>query len=128
MLGIAVFMGVGTALELALVEHWAPGPQLVPFVLSGLGILVGGVGIADPDGFVRGRRIAGGLIVIGAVFGIWEHLEHNAEFEAEIRPNADALAVWTAAIFGGNPLLAPGLMAAMGLLLGASTVDQERNG
>lgn len=128
MLAIAMFVGVGTALELAIAGHWESPPQILPFVLCAAGAATAGVAIFDPSGHIRGRRIVAGVILVGAVFGIWEHIEHNAEFEAEIRPTADLLTVWTAAIFGGNPILAPGLMAAMGLLLGASTLDQERDG
>ena len=124
MLAIAAFIAVGTALELGLEGHWESPVQIVPFVFAGSCGAVAALGLAEPSGHVRGRRIVGGLSVIAAIFGIWEHLEHNAMFEAEIRPNADASTVWLAAISGGNPLLAPGVTAAMGLLVAASTFGQ----
>lgn len=121
MLAIAAFLAVGTALELAVEGHYESPVQAVPFVLAGLTIVLAGLGMASPNAHVRGRRIGMGLVLLGATFGVWEHLEHNAIFEQEIRPTADAFTVWSEAFFGGNPVLAPGLMLAMGLLLGAST-------
>lgn len=126
MLGIAAFMSVGTMIELGVEGHYESIVQGVPFVVSALGLGLASLSFANPEGHVRGRRIVAILVVLAAGLGMWEHLEHNAEFEQEIRPTADLATVWAAAFFGGNPVLAPGLMAAMGLLLAGSTAGQGR--
>lgn len=112
----------GLATELALTEHWESPIQLVPFVLAALGLVVSLAGLVSPAPPVRlALRVVMVGLVLGGAFGVWEHLEHNYAFEAEIRPTAPTGERAREALFGANPLLAPGALAWIGLLgLGAT--------
>jgi hypothetical protein len=113
---------VGALVELALAEHWGAAIQVVPFVLASLGLLAAGaLAVAHSRRVVIAVRAAMVALVLGGAFGVWEHLEHNYGFEAEIRPEAGAGEVAWEALLGANPLLAPGMLAWIGLLgLGAT--------
>lgn len=113
---VAVLAGLtctGIALELALSGHWESPVQLVPFVLALLGLVGVGLGLTDR----RGTAVIGGLLALGGMIGIWEHLEHNYGFAAEIEPTATGAQLAWAAIVGGNPLLAPGAFLVAGALV-----------
>ena len=69
-------------------------------------------------GFVIIAMLVG---LVGSLFGIYEHLEHNIEFALEIRPNAAVADVFWGALAGANPLLAPGILAFMAILALAAT-------
>jgi hypothetical protein len=122
LLGGAALGCVGLTTELALTEHWGGAVQLVPFVLGGLGGLAAVAALIAPSRrvvlAVRAVMLAS---VLGGAFGVWEHLEHNYAFEAEIRPNAGAAERLGEALFGASPLLAPGALAWIAILgLGAT--------
>ena len=127
LLGMAALVGAGTAGELALLGHVESPPQLVPFVAIGIGVFaVVALWAAPGRATVRAARIVGGVLVLAAVFGLWEHVEHNYQFEAEIRPAAELGELLVPSLFGGNPALAPGAVAVMGLLLGLATLRDPR--
>jgi len=118
--GLTALACLGTAAELALVEHMESPVQLVPFALCAVGLGGAVLGMLRPDARTPLLAIAG-LLALGGLFGVWEHLEHNYAFDVEIRPTADAAThVWHA-ITGANPLLAPGGLSLAGaaLALGA---------
>jgi hypothetical protein len=112
---------VGTVIELWLTEH-TEGLQLVPFVLCGLGLAAVAATLFRPHRFtlwlLRGVM---GLLALGSLFGIYEHLESNAGFYLELHPKADTAAVLSGAFTGANPLLAPGILALAALLAWAAT-------
>lgn len=117
LLVLAGFICLTTALELYLAEHFRSYVQLIPFVLAGLGfvgVLV--VLIKANKGTLRALRIIMMIVVLGSLFGIFEHTKHNFEFHLEIRPNAQASDVSFAAVRGPNPLLAPSILAFAGVL------------
>jgi hypothetical protein len=62
-----------------------------------------------------------GLVTLGGLFGVYEHLEHNLAFELEIRPTATVTAVLMEALKGASPLLAPGILALTALIAIAAT-------
>lgn len=118
-LALVCASALGASAELALGGHTGSNVQLLPFALAGLGTLSAVVFWFSPTKKTL-RALQGAMLAIaaGGVFGIWEHLEHNYAFEAEIRPAASTLELATEAIFGASPALAPGMflvMAAMGL-------------
>lgn len=51
------------------------------------------------------------LVLLGALLGVYEHLQGNLLFELDIRPGATTSAVLGDALQGAAPLLAPGIMA-----------------
>lgn len=113
---VAVLAGItclGLAAELALAGHWESPVQVLPFVLAVLGLVGAGLGLARR----RGTTVIGGLVGLGGVFGVWEHLEHNYGFAAEIDTSAATSDLLVAALTGGNPLLAPGAFLVAGALV-----------
>jgi hypothetical protein len=105
---------IGTAAELTLLGHNETLVQRVPFALCALGLVAAMSGVLSPES----RRFPLGsafVIAIGSLFGIWEHLEHNYQFEAEIRPTATFGTLLSETVTGASPLLAPG-----GLWVGAA--------
>ncbi len=124
--GLAVLLGIGLVSDLLLEGHTATWLQLLPFVAAS-GFVLGAVPrlLANPPSWTRlsGLTSAGLGVAVG-LFGIWEHLEHNALFEAEIRPTAATSEVWLEAITGGNPVLAPGAFVLGGALLGLASIER----
>lgn len=122
LLRVAAFMSVGTIVELALTEHWADAVQILPFVLAGLSfIIIVAVLVRPQVGALRLLRWIMTVVLVGSLFGVYEHLEHNIEFALEIRPNAAVADVFWGAFAGANPLLAPGILAFMAILALAAT-------
>lgn len=122
LLGLAAFICVGTMVELALAKHWEGLVQLLPFLLAGLSLVtIGAVLMKPTQGRLRFLRWITAITLAGSLFGVYEHLEHNIAFALEIRPNAVVSDVFLAALTGGNPLLAPGILAFMAVLALAAT-------
>jgi len=119
---LSAFILVGTLAELWFEEHFESAMQLVPSVLCGLGLIA-----LLPAWLTPGKRslqilrVVMALILLGGLFGIYEHIAHNLAFELEIRPNATASEVWGEALHGASPLLAPGILSLAGLLALAAT-------
>lgn len=117
LLALAAFMALGTIFELALTEHWEGPAQILPFVLCALSFLaIVSVLVRPARGTVRMMRWITGITLLGSLFGIFEHIEHNFEFALEIRPNAVGSEVIWDALSGANPLLAPGILAFLAML------------
>ncbi|MEZ4862601.1 MAG: hypothetical protein R3C14_14905 [Caldilineaceae bacterium] len=122
LLALAGFMCVGTIVELALTKHWDGPTQLVPFVLCGLSLLVIMTVLLRPGlGSIRLLRWVLGISLVGSLFGVFEHVEHNIEFALEIQPNAVTGDVFWKALAGANPLLAPGILAFTAVIALAAT-------
>ena len=112
----------GTMVELWLTEHVGSVLQLLPFVLCTLGIGAVVLVLARPQRrTIRLLRVIMGLVALGGLFGIFEHLEHNLEFAVEIQPNASTSELIVEGLMGANPLLAPGILAGLALLAIAAT-------
>lgn len=127
MLAVAALMAVGTTGELVLAEHTADPVQWVPFVLLATGLAAIVAAAVAPGRATRlALRVVSAGLMVGCVFGVWEHLEHNYAFEAEIRPGSPASTLIAEAIFGASPLLAPGVVGVVGLLALAATIGDRR--
>jgi hypothetical protein len=112
----------GAVLELLLVEHTADFVQLIPFAQCGLGLVAVLAALWRPRrGPLLALRVCMGLVVLGSLFGVYEHVTNNMAFEREINPGASTGAVIRAGIKGANPLLAPGILAAAAVLALAAT-------
>lgn len=122
LLALAVALLGGAAVELLLVEHTEDPVQLVAFALCGLGAVAAGAAIARPRrASLWALRVAMAVVVLGSLLGVYLHLESNVALEREVSPNAPTGALLWGALDGGNPLLAPGILAVAALLALAAT-------
>lgn len=122
LLVLAGMMCVATAVELGFEEHWENPIQVLPFVLCGAGLIAIILLLTRPTRVrVHILRWTMGIVFVGGLFGLFEHIEHNLEFALEIRPNAAAGELLLDALGGANPLLAPGILALAALLAVAAT-------
>jgi hypothetical protein len=62
-----------------------------------------------------------GLLLLGSLLGVYEHLVNNFAFELDMRPNAVWGDVWFQALRGAAPLLAPGILAVAAVVAIAAT-------
>jgi hypothetical protein len=117
LLVLALVTAVGLAAELVLLSHWESLPQILPFVLSGLATLVVVIRLMKPvPATLWPSRAVFAFCLLGGAFGVFEHLEHNWEFAAEIDASATPVTLVQEAITGANPALAPGALGLLGLL------------
>jgi hypothetical protein len=115
-------MCAGTIVELLLAEHTESLVQLIPFVLCGLGLIVVTAALLRPRrGTLIALRVVMGLLFLGSLLGVYEHIEGNLAFEMEIRPTATLATAWLAVLKGAAPLLAPGILALVAVIAIAST-------
>lgn len=122
LLAIAAFGVVGTTLELILIGHYeelAQWPPLILLGLTGLGILV--ITTKPTPRLLQIFRWLMVIVTLSSLAGVYFHLTSNMEFRAETNPDLTGFALFWRAIQGGIPLLAPGVMAQVGLLGLAAT-------
>ena len=110
----AVF--IMTVTELFFLSHWTETIQLLPFALSGWGLIVLALAYFKPSPTMI-NVLRWSMVVIGlcSLIGIYEHMANNLGFQMEIQPNATTWELIMATLEGANPVLAPGI-----LLLGAA--------
>jgi hypothetical protein len=122
LLGLSAWMCAATIVELLLIEHAESPAQILPFLLCGLGLVVVLAALMWPQrATLLALRGVMGLLLIGSLFGVYEHIEHNLAFELEIRPGAVAADVWFDALRGASPPLAPGTLALAAIVALAAT-------
>lgn len=126
LLVLSVLLFCGAIIELWLVGHTEDPIQWLAFALAGLGAIAALVGLIFPGrGIVRLLRICMAVVVVGSLFGIYEHVIGNVAFEREIHPDmTSGEAVWKG-LQGANPLLAPGILAIAALLALSATYRHE---
>ena len=110
--GLAGLLFLGTIGELIALKHYDELTQKLPFLLCLLGL--GALALSwrpDSRRRVLGIWITMGLTIVGSLFGLWEHLEGNAEFYKEIHPHATMRELLNQAVTGRNPMMAPGILA-----------------
>lgn len=121
LLGVCALTAAGLAGELALIGHTEELAQRVPFALAAAALACcAGLAWAPSVRTLGAARLCAALLVGGAGLGVWEHMKGNLAFEDELRPNATASKRVVGALTGASPLLAPGALAAAGLLLWAA--------
>lgn len=117
-LGIVLAIGLaGTGLELLLLEHTEDALQWIPVVLTGAALAVlawhaAGRGPASLKA-LRGLML---LFLIGGPTGLVLHYRGNVEFELERSPGLGGWPLFTEAMMGATPALAPGAMILLGLI------------
>lgn len=117
LLALLLFGVTGTLTELLLLGHWDGWKQWVPLGLLGVAIPV--VSMALVRARTRppiGLRPLMILYVLSGAVGTWFHYRGNVEFELEMAPDAHGWSLFTEAITGATPALAPGTMVWFGLL------------
>ncbi len=126
LLAFSVLLLGGSLVELFLVEHTEDAVQLIPFALCGLGALAALGALFKPRrATLLGLRACMLLVILGSLFGVYQHVSHNLAFRQEVNPNATTGELLRGALGGANPLLAPGILAAAAVLALAATYRQE---
>ena len=109
---LATGLFVGTIAELIVVGHDDDPIQFVPFLLCGLGLLALAAVWKRPGAImVLALRGIMTVIALGSLLGVYEHIEGNIAFVREIHPHAGTATLVKAALTGGAPLMAPGILA-----------------
>ena len=122
LLVIAGLLLAGTILELWVINHTEEAIQWLPFILCGVGLVVGGAALLRPQRPVLiGVRWLMSVLIAGSVFGVIEHIESNLGFVLEIHPNATTEQILTGALGGASPLLAPAMLGLAAVLAIAAT-------
>lgn len=119
---VSALLFAGTLVELWLTNHMETFVQLIPFILCGLGFVVVIAAMLRPRrAALLGLRACMGLVALGGLFGVYQHLDHNLGFHRELHPNASTGDLIMGALGGANPLLAPGILALTAALAIAAT-------
>jgi hypothetical protein len=122
LLATSALLLAGTLAELLLVGHTENYTQLIPFALCGLGLLTVAVAFFRPRrGALLALRGAALLAALGSLYGVYEHVAGNLALQREVNPTATGGEVLMGALDGGNPLLAPGVLALAAALALAAT-------
>ncbi len=115
-------LSAGAIVELLAANHTEEPLQWVPFVLCGLSLVAIVAALLRPQRSVlltlRGVMI---LMIGGSLLGIYEHVAGNIAFAQEIRPGTPTGELLLKGFTGGNPLLAPGMLAVAALIALAAT-------
>src|SRR5687767_5246623 len=89
LLALSALLFCGALVELWLVNHTEDLIQWIPFGLSIAGSLTVLLVLFRPGRItVRVLRVSMGLVALGSLFGVYEHVEGNIAFAREIQPNS----------------------------------------
>ena len=126
LLAIALF--AGALAELWLVGHTEDLLQLIPFVLA-IGAIVVSllVFLWRSPGTIQVMRVWMAVVMLGTLLGVYLHIEGNVAFEREVDPQATTSRLIWQGLGGGNPLLAPGVLAIAALLAVAATYRDQQS-
>lgn len=127
LLTLFVIGTAGLLVELVLLEHYEDIWQLIPMVLLAAGlVLVAWYAFrpspASQQAF-RGLMLA---YLASGIVGVFLHYQVNTEFELERDGGLRGLGLFTEAIYGATPTLAPGAMVQLGLLGLVATIGRLR--
>ncbi|HEY5884451.1 MAG TPA: hypothetical protein VIT88_07170 [Pyrinomonadaceae bacterium] len=119
---LTISLLAGALAELWLVGHTEDPIQLIPFVLAVVAIVVCLLVYFWPStGTIQVMRVWMLVVVLGTLLGVYLHIEGNVAFEREVDPNAPTSRLVWQGLGGGNPLLAPGILAIAALVAVAAT-------
>ena len=126
LLVLALSLFAGALVELFLVGHTTGFVQWLAFVLAGAGALASVlVLIRLTPATVRVLRVCMLVVVLGSLFGIYQHISGNVAFAREIRPDSSTSELFWRGLQGANPLLAPGILIVAALLALSATYRHE---
>ena len=117
LLGVVVLSSAGTLAELLLLEHTEEFYQLIPVILLALVLIATAIVLWQPRrAVIIGYRVLLGLCLISAGLGIFFHYQGNTEFVLERHPRLGGWPLFSEAMTGATPALAPGTMAQLALI------------
>ncbi len=112
-----LFMMVGTALELYLLDHYEDTLQLIPMLCIGASIIILVVLLYRRTKWtIRLYKLILALTALSGIYGTFLHLQANYEFELEMKPTAKAWDLFVESLSGALPALAPGSMILLALI------------
>ena len=108
---------VGLAAELFLLGHFKEAAQWIPLVLIAGGIVSLAWDAMRPNVWTtKAFQLATLLQVAGGLLGFMLHYQSNVEFELEMYPDLQGLALVRESLTGAIPALAPGALIQLGLI------------
>ncbi|MDW3651910.1 MAG: hypothetical protein R8P61_32855 [Bacteroidia bacterium] len=117
LLAIFLFSLFGSVAELFLLEHTEGFWQQVPIILMPVSLVVlVWYYLDDRKLSRRSFQLVMGLFIISGFAGIGLHYNGNLEFELEMYPSMEGWELIWKTLKGATPVLAPGMMTALGLL------------
>ncbi|MTB51723.1 hypothetical protein [Lewinella sp. W8] len=112
-----LFMMVGTALELYLLDHYEGTLQLIPLLCIGATLVTVIALFFRKTPLLLGTfRVLLILTALSGVYGVFLHLRANYEFEQEMKPTAEPWDVFVESLAGALPSLAPASMIVLALI------------
>ncbi len=115
--GIFILGIFGTFIELLLLDHTEDFWQLLPLILLGIGLISFLISsFSETPIKLKLFRIVMIFFILSGITGVWMHYQTNVEFEKEMYPGLEGLGLFTEAMKGATPSLAPGAMLMLGLI------------
>lgn len=114
--GILGFGIVGMAIELLLLGHTEGLPQLIPLALLAVGFVTLVATVRRSGTALKVFLGTMVFFVLSGGLGVYLHYIGNAEFELEMSASSSGWALFSEAMTGATPALAPGTMALLGLV------------
>jgi hypothetical protein len=138
LLGLAALGIAGTAVELWTLHHWESASQLIPWAeLVVMAVAVAAVAVRPRRTTVRAGLLLGAVSVVSGAYGIVDHISSNLSagpLDRTYGPRwqtMSAVSHWWAAAsgkVGPAPVLAPGVLAQIGLCLLLACAAHPRRG
>lgn len=132
LIGLVLIGAIGTLLELASLKHWSEPVMLIPWVAMAVAAAAAIWLAAQPGALsIKIAKAVAVIMLASAAFGMWEHVEQNYnegheshKYGAQWATMSETSKWWYAATqqVGPTPPLAVGIMAEIGLCLGAATI------
>lgn len=117
LLGLFLLGVLGTTAELILLGHFEDTWQVAPLALSGASVaVVAWYAVARSSASIQTFRGLMVLFLASGVTGTFLHYRANMEFELEMYPGMQGVALFRESITGAFPALAPGSMCLFGLI------------
>lgn len=118
LLAILAIGMLGTATDLALIEHYEEAWQLPPLVLIGVAfVMVAWLWFRPTAAGLTALRIAMVLFIASGAFGVLLHYNGNREFQTELDPSLAGWALFVKVVTAkAPPAMAPGAMVQLGLI------------
>ena len=117
LLWLAAFLCLGTVAELVLTNHAKTLVQWIPFVLCGVSLVALLAVIFRPQRrAILTLRWIMLVTLLGSLLGVYEHVQGNLAFALETNAAKANAAPLLSMLTGGNPPLAPGVLAIIALV------------
>lgn len=118
---------IGTIVELLLLKHTDGIWQLAPLLLCGLTLLVlAWFGVARSPASLRALQGIMLLTLLSGGIGVVQHFRGNVIYASESNPSLSGRELYTEAVMGSTPTLAPGVMVQLALIGLAFTFRHPR--